>query len=96
MDISDLDLCLLIKALLKYMNRLSFHKISGIELSSDDDDAYNEDVLDQCILDALSESKYIDYIAGYRIKTNFSDLNTQSYNQNAGDNAFENIVAKLR
>ncbi len=90
-DISDLDICLVIKALWNNMEPASFFRYSGIkpppEPSADD------------IMSQLENSKYIDYLNGRCIKTDFSDLtkvDTRLYNRDAGNNAFENIVAQLR
>ena len=44
-------------------------------------------------------NRYFDYHCGRPIKTDFtnlSDVYTGGYNRNAGDNAFEEIVLKLR
>jgi hypothetical protein len=84
-DISDL--CPIIKALWRNTKPVLFYP------------CYLKEPSDQYILDTLSRSEYIDYISGRYIGIDFSDLtivNTEEYNRNNGNNAFENIVAKLR
>lgn len=89
-DVSHLDLNTLIKALWKNMFSARYFSMSDIapppEPSNDE------------INRTLGSRKYIDYLAGRCIKTDFSDLskvNTRLYNRNAGDGAFERIVAEL-
>jgi hypothetical protein len=48
---------------------------------------------------AMGKRKYIDYLNGRCIKTNFSDLTkvgSRLYNRDAGENAFEKIVQQIR
>lgn len=90
-NISDLDLYLLIQELWKHMTSASFFIQYG---SPPYDDPSNED-----IAKALIHDNYIYHLNGRCIKTNFSDLtkvNTRPYNRDGGDEAFENIVSKLR
>ena len=89
-DISDLHTASLISAL--WSNILpnpffSLHSVFNPSPPSDTD-----------INTALAHSKYIDYLAGRCIKTDFSDLtkvDTSIYNRHAGPNAFEIIVARM-
>lgn len=90
-DISDLDLPSLIQELWLNMTPAAFFETHSISPPS------QPSLYDISL--ALSKSKYIDYLAGRCIKTDFSDLTnvyTFMYNRGSGPNAFENIVAKLR
>ena len=78
-DISDLHLPSLIQALWCNMKPATFFSASGVTFPSSPS-------MDD-ISSALSRSKYIDYLAGRCIKSDFSDLttvNTALYNRNAG------------
>lgn len=96
-DISDINLVELITALWRKQIVASFFQsfdarragLSPPRQPSEDD-----------ILKSLnSQYKYIDYLAGRAIKTDFSDLqhvNTALYNRDAGAGVFEAIVDYLR
>lgn len=88
-DISDVDVCSLVRELWKNMTPASFFLYSGMTPPSAPSD--NQ------IMEAVSHG-YIDYLAGRCIKTDFSTktVNTDLYNRDAGAGAFEKIVQKLR
>ena len=90
-DISNVDLVVLIKALWNNMKPAAFFTMSGIPSPSGPSE--------QEVLDHLKRDKYIDYLNGRCIKTDFSDLtkvSTRMYNRDAGEGAFEKIVNQLR
>lgn len=89
-DISDIDLVVLVQNLWKHQKLGAFFLNAPWMVPSE-----------PCIGDikACLEAGYIDYIAGRCIQTNFSDLtkvNTRSYDRDAGEGTFERIVADLR
>jgi hypothetical protein len=89
-DISDLDLNVVIKELWRNMAPAAFFMFNNVRPPNEPSD--------QEISEHLQHSKYIDYLAGRGIKTDFSDLrkvDTRWYNRDAGPDAFEKIVSKL-
>jgi hypothetical protein len=90
-DISDLDLNIVLKELWKNMTPAAFFRFNNVKPPTEPSDLE--------IAKQLQHSKYIDYLSGRCIKTDFSDLtkvDTRLYNRDTGPNAFENIVSKLR
>jgi hypothetical protein len=90
-DISDLNLPELIQDLWSSMKPAAFFNQSGIRPP--------QQPSKEEISRVLAHDKYIDYLNGRCIKTNFSDLTTVDtylYNRDAGNNMFENIVNKRR
>ena len=91
-DVSDLNLHGLILALWKNMKPAAFFRFAPSALIPSEP---SREEIDQAL-----KSKYgIDYLGGRCIKTNFSDLtkvDTRLYNRDAGEGAFERIVAQLR
>lgn len=96
-DVSDLNLHLLIRALWNGSKPATYFQTS---------DAKNNGVqapcriADQEIDDLIkSNDGTIEYIGGRAIKTNFSDMtqvDTFCYDRQAGKGAFEKVVASLR
>jgi len=90
-DVSDLDVHVLIAALWKRSHPAAFFMMNRFPAPQE---CPREDIKQH-----LAHSKYIDYLNGRCIKVDFSDLtkvNTNMYNRDMGPNAFENIVAQLR
>ena len=84
-DISDINTQELLRELWNNTITAAFYKASGVNPPP-----YKE---------PSNYSQFFDYHCGRPIKTNFTDLtkvNTDLYNRDAGDNKFEDIVAKLR
>lgn len=91
-DISDLDLVVLIKALWNNMQPAAFFRFAPI---SPPPKPSSEEIMETL----KSTRYYLDYLNGRCIKTDFSDLtkvNTRLYNRDAGDGAFERIISELR
>lgn len=91
-NISDLDIHTLIVELWKGSSPASFFQMNRIAPPSEPSHKEIERALE-------NDSKYIDYLAGRCIKTDFSDLtvvSTHSYNRNFGKGKFESIVDRLR
>lgn len=84
-DISDLNMKDLLKELWENTITASFFILNGLTPPQyQEPEKYN---------------RYFDYHCGRPIKTDFTDLSdvdTGGYNRNAGNNAFEDIVLKLR
>jgi len=90
-DVSDLDLYTLILALWKNMKPAQFFTMTGMTPPSEPSS--------EEIIQSLKWNNRIDYLNGRAIKTNLSDptkVSTQLYNRDAGEGAFERIVAQLR
>ena len=91
-DVSDIDVCVLIQALWSNMKPASFFLMSGLPSPPAPSLEHIKEHLRDC-------RYYVDYINGRCIKTDFSDLknvDTRLYNRDAGNGAFERIVAQLR
>lgn len=84
-DVSDLDVHVLINALWK---RSTQHRPPR-----------SSEISHEQIAKHLANTKYINYIAGRGIKVSFRDLtkvNTFMYNRDMGPGTFEAVVAELR
>lgn len=95
-DVSDLDQYSLIKALWRNMKPASFfNSFTAMAAGLTPPSEPSNDEIDR----TFHSGKYIDYLAGRCIKTDFGDttqVNTRLYNRDAGEGAFEKIVASLR
>ncbi len=95
-DVSDLDQYRLIKALWSNMKPASFfNSFTAMTAGLTPPNEPSNEEIDR----TFQSGKYIDYLAGRCIKTDFNDLtsvNTRLYNRDAGEGAFERIVESLR
>jgi len=90
-NISNLRIHLVIKALWNNMKPASFYQFSGMPSPQEPSD-------DEIDRELSSRRGYIDYIAGRCIKIDFSDLtkiDPRLYDRDAGEGAFKRIISEL-
>lgn len=91
-DISDLDLYNVIKALWNSAYPNPIYRFSGTVPPGEPDNNEIDNTLRRF-------NGYIDYIAGRPLKVDFNNLkqiDPRLYNRDAGDGAFQKVISKLR
>ena len=93
-DVSDIDLYLLIRELWRCREPAAFFSLSGVTSPAEPTD---EDI--RRALSNPMNPNDIDYLCGRGIKTNFSDLKNVDmkwYDRDAGEGAFKRAVDRIR